>query len=108
MKQEIFWKVKCPVLMGYYYKDKVNQDQVVSVIAALKMFDSLGTPDSLKESHSFPHAGDHVIASSITSHRIDEVERITWDFSQRILKLKPLRNNHSTLDLEHWLLITDY
>jgi pimeloyl-ACP methyl ester carboxylesterase len=89
MNSELFKKVKCPVFMGYYYKDQENQDQIVSVSAALEMYDHLGTLSSKKQSHSFPNAGDHVIASSITSHCVNEVEGITWNFSEKILALHP-------------------
>ena len=44
MSEEVFKKVTQPVFMGYYYKDEVYQDSVVSVDAMLKMFDDLGTP----------------------------------------------------------------
>jgi pimeloyl-ACP methyl ester carboxylesterase len=93
MNHDLFQKVKCPVFMGYYYKDSGNQDQIVSVSAALKMFDYLGTPPARKQSHPFPNAGDHVIASNITSHCVSEVEEATWNFSEKILKLYPVRDS---------------
>jgi pimeloyl-ACP methyl ester carboxylesterase len=89
MNSELFQKVKCPVFMGYYYKDMKNQDQIVSVSAALKMFDQLGTPASQKQSKVFPNAGAHVIACSLTSKSVNEVEGATWSFSEGILNLKP-------------------
>jgi pimeloyl-ACP methyl ester carboxylesterase len=89
MNAELFQKVKCPVFMGYYYKDRKNQDQIVSVSAALKMFDHLGTPASKKQSKDFPNAGAHVIASSLTSKSVNEVEKATWNFSEEILNLIP-------------------
>jgi pimeloyl-ACP methyl ester carboxylesterase len=89
MKADLFRSVKCPVFLGYYYKDKENQDQIVSVSAALKMFDQLGTPASLKQSKAFPNAGAHVIASNLTSKCVNEVEEATWDFSEKILNFIP-------------------
>jgi pimeloyl-ACP methyl ester carboxylesterase len=93
MNPELFRRVRCPVLMGYYYKDAENQDHVVSVDAALEMFNCLGTPASMRISRSFPNAGDHVIASSITSKCVSEVEKVTWDFSEKILNLIPTQDS---------------
>ncbi len=90
MKPELFHKVNCPVFVGYYYKDRKNQDKLVSVTAEINMFNRLGTPDSMKISHSFPDAGDHIIASNLTSHCVGEVEKATWNFSEKILGLKPV------------------
>lgn len=90
MNSDLFKKVRCPVFLGYYYKDSKNQDQIVSVSAAVRMFDQLGTPPAMKQSQSFPNAGAHVIASSLTSHCVNEVEGATWDFSEKIMNLHPL------------------
>jgi len=88
MNARLFHEVKCPVFLGYYYRDKEHQDQTVSVSAALKMFDQLGTSPSNKEKKSFPNAGAHVIGCSLTSHSVDEVEKATWAFTENILQLK--------------------
>jgi len=87
MNADLFSTVKCPVFLGYYYKDRENQDQIVSVSAALKMFDQLGTPQSQKQSKAFPNARAHVIASNLKSKSVNEVEEATWNFSENILNL---------------------
>jgi pimeloyl-ACP methyl ester carboxylesterase len=87
MNADLFRTVKCPVFLGYYYKDEEHQDQTVSVEAELKMFDQLGTPDSLKQSKAFPNAQAHVIASDLTSKCAEEVEKATWSFSEKTLNL---------------------
>jgi len=87
MKKELFSKVKCPVFMGYYYKDREHQDQIISVKAALKMFDQLGTPASQKQSKAFPNAGAHIIECDLTSNCVNEVEEATWDFTDKVLNL---------------------
>lgn len=73
--------------MGYYYKDKEHQDQIISVKAALTMFDQLGTPASQKASKAFSNAGAHVIECDLTSNCVNEVEEATWDFTDKILNL---------------------
>ncbi len=60
MNDTTFAKVKCPVFLGYYYKDKKHQDDVVSVDALLEMYDALGSEK--KQKMAFPNAGRHTIA----------------------------------------------
>jgi hypothetical protein len=54
MREATFKKVKQPVLLLYYYKDKQHQDRVVKVSAMRRMFKQLGTPDSLKREIAIP------------------------------------------------------
>jgi esterase/lipase len=88
MKPEVFRKIKCPVFLGYYYKNEEEQDKTVSVPAMLKMYDELGTPPGLKEKVAFPDAGAHVIASYIRSGDWQGVERETNIFLINIVKLR--------------------
>ena len=87
MKPEVFSKIKCPVFLGYYYKNENEQDNTVSIPAMLKMFDELGTPLTLKEKTAFPEAGAHVISSYIRSKDWQSVERETDKFLTNIVKL---------------------
>jgi hypothetical protein len=94
MNKDVFQKVKCPVFLGYYYKDEDHQDQTVSVSAALKMYDQLGTPSSEKMKAAFPNAGSHVIACRLTSKSLNEVEQATWSFTENVLHLKTLNGGN--------------
>jgi esterase/lipase len=87
MKPSVFSKVKCPVFLGYYYKNDIEQDKTASVPAMLKMFDELGTPAELKQKKAFPNSGAHVIASYIRSKDWQGVERETDKFLSDIVKL---------------------
>ena len=87
MKPEVFSKIKCPVFLGYYYKNETEQDKTVSVPAMLKMFGELGTPAELKQKVAFPGTGAHVIASYIRSKDWQGVERETDKFLSDIVKL---------------------
>ena len=91
MKKEVFARVKCPVLLGYYYKDEQHQDQVVEVKAAIRMFSELGTPDAKKRSIAFPEAGNHVLACDLTSGAVAEVRNETFAFAEKVLEMKPIR-----------------
>lgn len=87
MKKETFQQVTVPVFLGYYYRDKENQDETVRVDAMQKMFRQLGTPDREKKEVAFPGAGDHVIASELTSGSVDEVINETISFAEEVLGL---------------------
>lgn len=89
MHEETFQQVKCPVFLGYYYKNEEEQDNVVSVAAMQPMFEQLGTPEAQKRKVAFPEAGNHVIASYVRSYDWRGVYRETDKFLQEILKLEP-------------------
>jgi esterase/lipase len=80
---EVFAKVKCPVFMGYYYKDEEHQDKVVSVPAMLQMFEELGSKDKTKM--AFPEVNNHVMASYVMSEDLDNVQSETINFLDRII-----------------------
>lgn len=88
MLKENFQKVKKPVFLGYYYKDKDNQDNVVSVARMLDMYENLGTDKKLKRKKAFPKAGHHVIGSKYTSRDVKSVKKETFQFAEEILKLE--------------------
>jgi pimeloyl-ACP methyl ester carboxylesterase len=90
MKTKTYKKVTTPVFLGYYYKDKENQDHTVRVDAMLGMFGQLGTPTAQKIKQAFPGAGCHVIACGLTSKALPEVEKATFDFAENVLHIKAL------------------
>ena len=87
MKREEFKSVKQPTFVGYYYKDKYNQDETVSVNAIRRMYRQLGTPVEQKVAKAFPDAGDHVIACELKSNSIEAVRDSTFSFVRDVLKL---------------------
>ncbi len=91
MNQEQFAKVKCPVFMGYYYKDEQNQDDIVEVKASLQMFKELGTPEAEKRAVDFPSAGNHVLCSPLFSAAVPEVRNATFQFAEEVLGMKPIK-----------------
>ena len=90
MKKAIFQQVKQPVFMGYYYKNKKEQDDVVSVAAMLRMFRQLGTPAELKTKVAFPEAATHTICSPLHSKETEKVQRQLQKFIENTLKISPL------------------
>jgi hypothetical protein len=87
MTENTFEKVKCPVFMGYYYRDEEHQDMTVSVKAMQRMYGQLGTPDALKRKMAFEQADSHVIASDITSDTWKNVEIESAKFMRDVLGL---------------------
>lgn len=90
MVRKTFEKVTQPVEMLYYYKDETHQDSTVKVSAALKMYDELGTPDSLKYREAIPEARTHVLSSGLRCHDIEGVKAGVDHFMGSILHLKPV------------------
>jgi len=89
MKDKVFVKVKCPLFLGYYYKDEQHQDETVEVKAGLKMFKRVSTPESQKRAQAFPEAGSHVIACNLTSKSVAEVAKATYRFAEEVLRMTP-------------------
>jgi len=85
MTEETFEKVKQPVLLLYYYKDEMHQDNVVKVSAMLSMFDQLGTPSAQKRKQAMPNTGNHVITSPIKSNDVEGVEKEVEKFMREII-----------------------
>ncbi|MBP7185047.1 MAG: alpha/beta hydrolase [Saprospiraceae bacterium] len=85
---ETFQKVKCPIMVGYYYKNETEQDSVVSVAAIKEMFDELGTEKDKKLLIDFPNAGHHVLGSYVLSKDIDAVTRESISFLEKVVGLK--------------------
>ena len=84
MNVDTYAKVKQPVLMLYYYKNKQEQDPVVRVDAMLKMFDELGTPENQKLKVAIPNGGSHVLGSYVTSKDIPAVEAAMIQFLPKL------------------------
>jgi hypothetical protein len=85
MRKSTFKKIELPVFLGYYYKNDGMQDKVVSVPAMLKMFDQLGTADSLKHKIAFTDIGDHVLTASLSTDEYEDVAMEAIRFLKRVL-----------------------
>ncbi len=92
MKKKIFQQVRQPVFLGYYYKNKKEQDDVVSVAAMLRMFRQLGTPEALKCKVAFPGAATHSISSPLHSEETERVQHQLQSFIENILDIAPLNS----------------
>lgn len=98
MNRPTFQKIDQPLFLGYYYKSEEEQDFVVSVPRMQEMFEDLGTSPSLKQKKTFPEAGDHVIASSITSDDWEGVLFNTIDFLENTVGISPAKSFGDQVD----------
>ena len=87
MNEDIFRKVKVPTFSGFYYKNELEQDNVVSVQAMRRMFKQLGTEDSLKLEIAFDDAGGHEIAHNLVNKNYVNVQESTLSFLQKVFNL---------------------
>ena len=84
--EDIIQEVNVPVFLAYYYQDKENQDDVVSVAAMKEMFENLAVEE--KKAIAFPKTGNHVIASKWRSNDWPAVQDSTLQFLKEHLDLK--------------------
>ena len=82
-----FEKIKIPVFMGYYYKNKEEQDDTVRVEDMIDMFGQLGTVDNQKKKVAFPEAKSHVITSYLSTTVYDKVAQETLSFLKEQLPI---------------------
>jgi hypothetical protein len=90
MCKETFEQVTVPALVGYYYKNKEEQDDVVSVPHILEMYDQLGS--AKKKKVAFTEVGAHAIASDLFSRTTQAVSDSTYVFAEEVLRLNTLSN----------------
>ncbi len=78
MTDEVFRKVSVPTFVGYYYKDEVDQDSVISIAAIQDMYKELGT--QTKAEVVLPKAGKHCMPSRFFGEEIEHLTEKTSSF----------------------------
>lgn len=89
MQPDVFKKVEEPLMVGYYYKNAEEQDDIVSVEAMKWMLSEVSTPKDQKWDIAFPDVNSHVIASDIGSEDWQSVQAKTIEFAEEVLKMSP-------------------
>lgn len=92
MQRDLFSKVQCPVFTGYYFKNKREQDRVVSVPAIKRMVNQLGSRTEMIQCVNFATAQSHVICSSLVSKAVPKVIHSTTKFLKYIGAHTPREN----------------
>jgi pimeloyl-ACP methyl ester carboxylesterase len=93
MVEETFVKINQPTLVACYYKDRKQQDKVVSVRKMRKFYNLISTPSPKKSFAEIANAGSHAICSKFFSKDIETVRFQTFQFAEKTLGLKPYENN---------------
>lgn len=86
MTPATFSRVRCPVFLGYFYRDEQYQDPTASVDAMRQMFEQLGAPPALKQEVAYPH-GAHVVGSPYRSAAAGDVLEDSIRFLRGVLEL---------------------
>jgi len=84
MNDSLFRKVDLPTFIGYYYKNRKQQDTVVSVSAIKKMAEILDSRTGLVQTMNFTEAKSHVICSSLLSNAVSDVIDNTGRFLKKL------------------------
>lgn len=84
MRPPLFRQVECPVFVGYYYKNRWEQDDVVSVASIKRMIAHLKTKALKVHTANFPNAKNHVICNYLVSKSVEKVTRETQVFLKSI------------------------
>jgi esterase/lipase len=90
MKTSIFEAVHQPLMVGYYYKNEEEKDDVVSIPKINEMFSQVATPEASKRKVIFENAASHVVNSGIQSKDIETVIKETDKFCNEVLKMQPI------------------
>jgi len=100
MTEATFKKIKTPYLIGYYYKDENQHDNIIS-IDAIKQFHSLsGTAANKKQLIAMPDVRTHVIPSDLYCKDLANVKKVTYDFAEDVLGLVKVNKSESIRVLE--------
>ncbi len=88
--RSLFSNVKCPVFVGYYFKNKLFHDRIVSPHAILRLKQQLGTASSKQHFVNFPQARSHVIGSGLLSKSVAELTAETIYFLKKKAGVEPI------------------
>ncbi len=84
---DVYQKVKCPVLLLYYYKDDIHKDTAANVDAMLYAYNKFnnGTPHPLSTKVAIEN-GDHVLLSKYVKSDWDKAEKAITSFLNNLVK----------------------
>jgi esterase/lipase len=85
MTKSTFKKIKTPVFVGYYYKNEIEKDNVVSIDAMKHFYNQIQTPENQKVIIPFSEVGGHVITNKYQKGGLDDVREATFDFARKVL-----------------------
>ncbi len=90
MSDEIIKSITDPYFIGYYFKNKDEQDPTISTEAILEFTELTATPVEQKKVIAFPDAEAHVITNPAKSKQSEDVKMETFLFLEEVIGLKPI------------------
>ena len=99
MVKSTFEKINQPTFVGCYYKNREEQDKVISIREIRKFYNLISTPADQKVYVEFPDAASHAINTRFFSKDIDGVFNQTVQFAEEILGLEPVNQEAATTAL---------
>ena len=84
MNKETFERIKCPVFMGYWYKNESVKDTVASVAAMLNMFNQIVSVR--KQKFAFPSVANHEISTPVLSKDVEGVQSQSEKFLNSVIQ----------------------
>lgn len=85
--QKVFEQVNCPVLTLYYHENILQEDEHVEVEVYPEVYETLATPDSLKELVALEEPKSHFLGSGIKSENTKVVVKEIVEFLRETLHL---------------------
>lgn len=85
MNNKLFENIKQPFMLAYWYKNEEECDKIISIPAALNMFDKIATPSNKKRKVALKTVDAHVLTSKFQTRNLDEVRQATFEFIDNVL-----------------------
>ena len=89
MTPDIWKKNKTPYFIGYYYKDDIARDNIISIDAINEFNRHATTETSAKKVIAFDNAKGHVISSDLMNPNWESVQDSIFSYVEEVLYMKP-------------------
>lgn len=81
----VFSKITQPSFIGYYYKNEDEKDEVISIPAIHRFYETIQTPVEQKRKITFPDAEAHVVLSDLVSQDLDSPREESIRFLEEVV-----------------------
>jgi len=98
MKAETFRNIDIPVYIGYYYKNEIEQDKIISIDAIHRFSAELSTPVDAVRIVPFSNASRHVISSQYMNPNWPEVQTSIFNFADEVLGMQALGEKSESIE----------
>ena len=89
MTPDIWKRNTTPYFIGYYFKDEVHKDNIISLDAVAEFHAISSTADEAKKVIAFDNARGHVISSDLMNPNWKDVQDSIFTYVEEVLYIKP-------------------